>query len=111
MEIFRNIANNPCFGKKTAMIVFLNKFDLFKEKIRDHSLSQCFKDYKGGNEYDVAAMYVQERFTRLVTPDVAHKKPLYVHLTTATDTRNIDKVFESCIDVVFRTTMEKVGFI
>ncbi|KAF8360509.1 hypothetical protein PRIPAC_87432 [Pristionchus pacificus] len=111
MEIFRNIANNPCFGKKTAMIVFLNKLDLFKEKIGSHPLSQCFKDYKGPNEFDVAAMYVTERFTRLVSPDIAHKKPLYVHRTTATDTRNIDKVFESCIDVVFRTTMEKVGFI
>ncbi|GMR36576.1 hypothetical protein PMAYCL1PPCAC_06771, partial [Pristionchus mayeri] len=55
MEIFRNIANNPCFGKKTAMIVFLNKLDIFKEKIKHHPLNICFKDYKGSDEFDVAA--------------------------------------------------------
>ena len=34
-------------AQKTAMIVFLNKFDIFKEKIKTTPLSVCFKDYKG----------------------------------------------------------------
>ncbi|CAK5032230.1 unnamed protein product [Meloidogyne enterolobii] len=36
-------------------------------------------------------------------------KTVYTHYTNATDTRNIDRVFESCVDVVFRVSMEKVG--
>uniref|UniRef100_A0A1I7WWG1 Uncharacterized protein n=1 Tax=Heterorhabditis bacteriophora TaxID=37862 RepID=A0A1I7WWG1_HETBA len=42
--------------------------------------------------------------------EIQYKKPVYAHFTNATDTRNIDRVFESCIDVVFKISMEKVGF-
>ncbi|PAV61704.1 hypothetical protein WR25_11128 isoform B [Diploscapter pachys] len=30
MLLFKKIGNNPCFGKRTAMILFLNKIDIFK---------------------------------------------------------------------------------
>ncbi|WKX95975.1 hypothetical protein Q1695_012436 [Nippostrongylus brasiliensis] len=110
MHLFKRVANNRCFGKKTAMVLFLNKIDVFKRKLKTLSLEFCFKDYKGGQVFEESAQYVQDRFQRLVSSEIQHEKPLYVHFTNATDTRNIDRVFESCIDVVFKISMEKVGF-
>lgn len=46
----------------------------------------------------------------MVPKEIQEDKPLYTHFTNATDTRNIDRVFEACIDVVFKISMEKVGF-
>ncbi|CAI5442672.1 unnamed protein product [Caenorhabditis angaria] len=111
MELFKRIANHPCFGKKTAIILFLNKIDIFREKIAQYPLTKCFKNYKGGQGVEACAQYVQDRFTRLVSAEIQHEKPIYSHCTNATDTRNIDRVFDSCMDVVFKISMEKVGFI
>ncbi|CCD62416.1 Guanine nucleotide-binding protein alpha-11 subunit [Caenorhabditis elegans] len=110
MELFKRIANHQCFSKKTAMILFLNKIDIFKEKIGKYPLTTCFKNYKGVNAFEPACKYVTDRFSRLVSGDIQHEKPLYTHITNATDTRNIDRVFDSCMDVIFKISMEKVGF-
>ncbi|XGW12211.1 hypothetical protein V3C99_013140 [Haemonchus contortus] len=110
MHLFKRVANNRCFGKKTAMILFLNKIDIFKRKLLTTSIKTCFKDYKGAQVFEESAQYVKDRFQRLVSSEIQYEKPLYVHFTNATDTRNIDRVFESCLDVVFKISMEKVGF-
>ncbi|EGT38263.1 CBN-GPA-11 protein [Caenorhabditis brenneri] len=110
MDLFKRIANHQCFSKKTAMILFLNKIDIFKEKISKYPLTTCFKNYKGPNSLEAAAKYVADRFSRLVSGEIQHEKPVYSHYTNATDTRNIDRVFDSCMDVVFKISMEKVGF-
>ncbi|EFP06985.1 CRE-GPA-11 protein [Caenorhabditis remanei] len=110
MELFKRIANHQCFSKKTAMILFLNKIDIFKDKVAKYPLTTCFKNYKGANTLGPSAKYVTDRFTRLVSGDIQHEKPVYSHHTNATDTRNIDRVFDSCMDVVFKISMEKVGF-
>ncbi|CAI4228276.1 unnamed protein product [Auanema sp. JU1783] len=111
MRLFKRIFNNRCFGKKTAMILFLNKIDIFREKLKKTSISVCFKDYKGPQGFDQSASYIQERFTRLVGSEIQRERPVYCHFTNATDTRNIDRVIESCVETVFKTSMEKVGFI
>uniref|UniRef100_A0A183FD59 G-protein alpha subunit n=1 Tax=Heligmosomoides polygyrus TaxID=6339 RepID=A0A183FD59_HELPZ len=110
MHLFKRVANNRCFGKKTAMILFLNKIDVFKRKILTTPIGVCFKEYKGAQLFEESAQYIQDRFQRLVGSEIQQEKPLYVHFTNAIDTRNIDRVFESCIDVVFKISMEKVGF-
>ncbi|CAB3405193.1 unnamed protein product [Caenorhabditis bovis] len=111
MDLFKSVANHPCFGKKTAIILFLNKIDIFRDKINTYKLETCFKNYKGAQNFESCANYVKERFTRQVGSSIQHEKPVYAHFTNATDTRNIDHVFDSCMDVVFKISMEKVGFI
>uniref|UniRef100_A0A914MIT5 Uncharacterized protein n=2 Tax=Meloidogyne TaxID=189290 RepID=A0A914MIT5_MELIC len=45
-ELFHNVANSMYFAKST-MILFLNKKDLFEEKIKKLSLSILFLSYGG----------------------------------------------------------------
>ena len=46
MKLFDSICNNKWFVD-TSIILFLNKKDLFEEKIRHSQLSVCFPEYKG----------------------------------------------------------------
>lgn len=65
----------------------------------------------GTTEFGECANFVSDRFQELAPHEPGDEpKPIYTHFTNATDTRNIDRVFESCIDVVFKVSMEKVGF-
>ena len=46
MRLFDSICNNKWFTN-TSIILFLNKKDLFAEKIRASPLTVCFPDFTG----------------------------------------------------------------
>src|SRR3569832_2267905 len=46
MRLFDSICNNRWFTD-TSIILFLNKIDLFEEKIRRSPLTICFSEYTG----------------------------------------------------------------
>lgn len=46
MKLFDSICNNKWF-EETSIILFLNKKDLFEEKVKKSPLSICFPDYPG----------------------------------------------------------------
>ena len=53
MKLFDSICNNKWFVD-TSIILFLNKKDLFAEKIRQSPLTVCFPEYKGKKGLDRA---------------------------------------------------------
>ena len=46
MKLFDSICNNKWFTD-TSIILFLNKKDLFQEKIKKSPLTACFTEYTG----------------------------------------------------------------
>lgn len=46
LKLFESIVNNRWF-LETSVILFLNKKDLFEEKITTSPLTICFPDYSG----------------------------------------------------------------
>lgn len=46
MKLFDSICNNKWFTE-TSIILFLNKKDLFEEKIKRSPLMRCFPEYTG----------------------------------------------------------------
>ena len=46
LKLFESIVNNRWFNE-TSVILFLNKKDLFEEKITNSPLTICFPDYPG----------------------------------------------------------------
>ena len=46
LELFEEISQNE-FLENTEFILFLNKHDLFVEKLKTSKLSSCFPDYEG----------------------------------------------------------------
>ncbi|KAF7664668.1 hypothetical protein LDENG_00169980 [Lucifuga dentata] len=85
MKLFDSICNNKWFTE-TSIILFLNKKDLFEEKITRSPLSICFLEYTGANKFDEAASYIQTKFEDLNKKK--DTKEIYTHFTCATDTKN-----------------------
>lgn len=50
LKLFDSICNNKWFGD-TSIILFLNKKDLFEEKILRSALTICFNEYAGQSPY------------------------------------------------------------
>jgi len=101
---FEKICNNPFFDE-TAMILFLNKKDLFEDKIRTVTLRTCFPDYVGGRSFEECADFVHKKFLEVNTGN----KLIFPHFTCATDTQLVSKVFDACKLVILDLNLKKLG--
>jgi guanine nucleotide-binding protein subunit alpha len=84
LVLFESVINSRWF-LRSSIILFLNKVDLFKDKLTKIPLSKYFEDFTGGDDLNKAAKYVLCKFTLLNRA----KLKIYPHLTCATDTSNI----------------------
>ncbi|KAK2725324.1 guanine nucleotide-binding protein G(i) subunit alpha-like isoform X2 [Artemia franciscana] len=106
MKLFESICNNKWFVE-TSIILFLNKKDLFEEKINKSPLTICFPEYTGANNYEEAAAYIQMKFESLNKR--RDQKEIYTHFTCATDTSNIQFVFDAVTDVIIKNNLKEIG--
>jgi len=106
LELFTEICNSKWFTK-TAMILFLNKSDLFREKIAKVDLKILFTDYEGGNDYDKGLKYIQDKFANL---NKNPNKKIFAHVTCATDTENVKVVFDAAKEIIISQNLERLGF-
>ncbi|OXU29079.1 hypothetical protein TSAR_014316 [Trichomalopsis sarcophagae] len=105
LKLFDSICNNKWFTD-TSIILFLNKKDLFEEKIRKSPLTICFAEYAGAQEYSEAAAYIQAQFE---AKNKSTTKEIYCHMTCATDTNNIQFVFDAVTDVIIANNLRGCG--
>lgn len=105
LNVFNHICNSKWFVK-TSIILFLNKKDLFQEKIKKVPLKVCFDDYKGGDNWEVAAEFIGERFCE---QNKCKGKEIYVHVTCATDTSNVRFVFDAVKDIILQQALDASG--
>ncbi|KAJ6247392.1 guanine nucleotide-binding protein g(o) subunit alpha [Anaeramoeba flamelloides] len=96
LQLFEEICNMPWF-EKSSIILFLNKKDLFDEKIKRVDIRVTFKEYKGENESQEASEYIKSEFVKLYKNE---RKKVYPYFTCATDTSNIKNVFEAVKDTI-----------
>jgi guanine nucleotide-binding protein G(i) subunit alpha len=107
MKLFDSICNNKWFVK-TSIILFLNKKDIFAEKIKASPLSICFPEYRGPNTFEDTTQYIKEQFENLNKRK--DEKTIYSHFTCATDTNNIEFVFSAVTDVIITNNLKECGF-
>ena len=101
LMLFDDICNCPWFTN-TSVILFFNKSDIFREKIKTTSLDVCFPDYQGGCDFCQAIDYLTAKFTSL---NKNSDKQIYQHVTCATDTSNVKFVFEAVCEIVLRQSL------
>ncbi|KAK0040125.1 guanine nucleotide-binding protein G(o) subunit alpha [Biomphalaria pfeifferi] len=110
LKMFSQISNNRFFIKST-MILFLNKLDLFQDKIKysKRHLRYFFPDFTGPDKnVDSAARYIQHLFLMQVTNP---SKVVYPHFTTATDTTNVQVVFQVLMDSILRDNLKSASLL
>jgi len=106
LNLFDEICNSRWFTE-TSIILFLNKRDLFMEKITKVSLNECFDDYCGPeNDYDAGCEYFREKFEG---KNRCKDKEIYTHVTCATDPGNVAHVFESVKDILIKQSLRDGG--
>ena len=109
LELFEEICKNKVFSEAgISMILFLNKKDLFEEKILvcDIADTPAFSDYKGGKDYKKGCEYFVSKFMKLNTQE---DRTVYHHITCATDTSNVKIVMNSCKDIILKANMASSG--
>jgi len=102
--LFDEICNSPWF-KETSFILFLNKTDLFREKIQRIDLNVCFPNYTGGCNFDNGSAFIKARFLE----QNASPHTVYVHFTCAISTENIEFVFKAVRDTLLKNVMGEIA--
>lgn len=105
LDLFDEICNSRWF-QDTSIILFLNKRDLFLEKIRKVPLTVCFKDYDGRQDYEEGCRFLQAQFE---SRNRSSTKEVYTQITCATDKTNIMHVFNAAKDIVIRQSLREGG--
>jgi len=106
LNLFENICNSRWF-RDTSIILFLNKADLFRDKIKSVPLKTTFPEYTGENSFELGTGFLEQEFLKRNH----YKKPIYCHVTCATDTRNVGVVFNGVKDIVVREALQKAGLV
>lgn len=103
LNLFDDICNSHWF-RDTTFILFLNKTDLFKEKIQRVDLKVCFENYTGGCNFENASAFIKARFLEQnQSPHV-----IYTHFTCAISTENIEFVFKCVRETVLKKILNEV---
>ena len=105
LKLFDSICNNRWF-RRTSMLLFLNKKDIFDEKVLYSPLTTCFKEYTGAQDKYEASHYISEQFSK----QNKSERPLYCHYTCAKDSDNVHTMFDVVCNTIAHSNMEELGF-
>ncbi|KAL6534064.1 guanine nucleotide-binding protein subunit alpha [Orobanche hederae] len=118
-ELFEWILKQPCF-ENTSFMLFLNKFDLFEQKVLNVPLNICgwFKDYQpvstGKQEIENAYEFVKKKFEEVyfqsTTPD--HVDRVFkIYRTSALDQKLVKKTFKLVDETLRRRNLFEAGLL
>jgi guanine nucleotide-binding protein subunit alpha len=105
--LFDALCNSRWF-MKTPFILFLNKIDIFKEKLPKSPIKKYFPDYTGkSTDADEVLKFFEQNFLKLNRSN----KAIYIHRTCATDTESMKFVLHAVTDLIIQDNLKKSGII
>jgi len=108
MEVWEEILNSEELENAT-MILFLNKSDLFEDKIEKTALRKTFSDYKGGSDMKKAVEYIKQKFLDKADTSRHVAEQIHTHTTCAIDTSVMEVVFKSVTEEIFKQRLALGG--
>jgi GTPase SAR1 family protein len=106
-QLFNVISKSPDL-QGCAFILFLNKTDLFYDKLVNKKipLNICYPDYQFGFDCEKASAFIKSQFEKGCDRD-----QLYIHFTCATDPDNMKKVMTTLADVTIQNILTDNGML
>ncbi|KAI9819714.1 MAG: hypothetical protein M1832_003948 [Thelocarpon impressellum] len=105
LMLFESIANSQWFTK-SALVLFLNKMDLFVNKLVSSPIPKYFPDYTGDSTSSrVACKFFEDKFRGL---NRNPSKEIYVHFTNATDTNLLKLTMGSVQDMIIQNNLHQL---
>jgi len=111
LELFRSICNNRAFAN-TSVMLFLNKKDIFEEKLQysDIAAQRPFADYGGPpKDFNNGVLYFIEKFKDCLINDEITDS--FIQACTATDTNNMEFVLDSTRTIIMTDNLRRSGFL
>ncbi|ORY49752.1 guanine nucleotide binding protein, alpha subunit [Rhizoclosmatium globosum] len=105
LNVFKSMCNHPMF-KSTAIILFMNKIDLFRTKLETAMITNYFPEFQGPNTYERGSEFFARQFLQL---NKNPEKKIYVHFTWATDTKQIKKILTMVNEIILSSNMASIG--
>jgi len=104
-RLFKQVIEMQWF-QNSSIILFLNKKDLFEQKIKTINLVDFFPRYDGPQrEAEPAIVFIRRMFEEI---NVDSYRKIYTHNTVATDSKNIKIVFLAVKDTIFHKITESL---
>ena len=108
INLFDQIVNSKWFND-TAVILFLNKRDLFEEKLKRVNVADHFEDYgEREQDFETAAEFFKQKF---LSKAKNKNKTIFTHYTVATNKKNIEIVFKSVVAVILEDNLKASGLV
>lgn len=105
LHLFDQISNSKWFTK-SAIILFLNKMDLFEEKFKSglSPISRYFQDYQHtSKDIEIAKSFFADKFKKLVRDK---SKIPYIHFTNATSTTLLKVTMKNVQDFITQKNLK-----
>ena len=123
LELFDEMCSSPWF-RNSSFLLFLNKSDIFKTKIKQIPLTVCFRNFPGDpHDYEQTTKFIIKRFQTIHNHHASNFRQemserrrgnavphVYPYLTCATDTEQMRFVIDACQDILLRNEMAHFGF-
>lgn len=110
LDIWDETVNSENLAPNLPVILFLNKEDLFREKIERVPIKKTYKKYKGGKDFNAAVEFIHGMFLDRIHPDSkVTRDEVYWKVTCAIDTDNVRFVFDAVRDFIFRQRLKVSG--
>jgi len=100
LKLFQEICKIPLFVN-SPIILFLNKMDIFDQKIKKYNITTAFPEYTGKQNFEEAIEYIVKMFKM----DKSNK--IYSHVICATDTDCIQLVFQSVTTIILEIALQR----
>lgn len=106
LELFQQVANLQWFPpKETSLLLFLNKIDLFSEKVKQTSFNKYFPSYSKGDQ-DINSI---KKFIENLFFSQNARRVIYSHFTCAIDTKQIKRLFEVIKDNLIEAHLSQMA--
>lgn len=109
LELFDEISNSEYFTN-TNLVLFLNKSDIFQQKYCERKIpinkSGLFPDAPGDFVYESGIDWMYKTF---MLRNKNTSKAIFTHVTNATDTGNVQVVFDACKDSILKDSLTSLG--
>ncbi|KAJ3063953.1 guanine nucleotide-binding protein subunit alpha [Podochytrium sp. JEL0797] len=106
LNLFSTICNHPMF-KSTPLIVFLNKVDLFEQKLKHTPLKEYFPSFTDADDVKCGCQYFKQRMLEI---NKYPERKMYFYNTFATDKKQMKTILTAVNMALLEDSMVAAGF-
>lgn len=99
-------AGNASGFRKSTIILFMNKIDLFQQKLAEHPLAYYLPDYAGPNTYEATSKYLLQTF---LAESKDAQRTIHGHFTCAVQRDQVAVVLSTVVDHILTQNLANVG--